>query len=1369
MKFVSIHAHSLLSPKGLLSTLFLVLWPLMGFMQENRLRFEEFTIQDGLASVNCILKDKDGFLWFGGTHGLYRFDGYDFKAFFASDGDDSSLSNNNVISLFQDDQGLIWVGTMRGGINYYDPSDDSFVNYRNTPDKSIFTNNYITSIAQDRDGLIWIGTFGDGIYVYDKVGETFSRIRKMSGQNGSISNNDVFSILTDNEKIWITTNEGILDCYNKDTGEFSQFRYSDQTYKSTRTGQRLMMDHKGDIWISTEEQGVFRYNKETSLFKHYSHSKHKPSISTDNITDIKEGKPGEIWVTTGAGLNLLDTNTETFHVYQRDLFDRYSITNNISYCLYVEDDETLWMGMGNGTVNKTINSPFKIYQTSFSPNERGLSFDVVGSLYAGEDELWVGTGGGGLDKFDLQSRKFRNYSHDPNDPKSIPSNIVMSVLKDKDDNVWTGNSLENILACKKNGVDYFYQPSIKGNNTHVSVFDIAEDDDNNIWIATYNSGLYSFNRITEKLKNYQTKNSRLFSDKLLRLLFDGSGRLWIGSLERGVQIFDMQRNRFTPFSEMILSEETFSMDHPVKDIFEDGQGIIWIATEGQGLFRYDPKSKLINSLTTDDGLPSNSIYGVIQDNQGTLWFSTNQGIVSFNPKAQTVMVFNTSNGLPTNDFESGAAAISIDGELFFGSKKGLIAFYPEKLSSKFDSINLQLTSFRIFNNEVKANEMIDGHVPLDSSVRFERNIELPYFLNNFTFEFAAPGHSSPHNIKYEYQLEGLDNRWINTTSQRNFATYSNLSPGKYKFRLRAHDESFSGNSDYSEKTLDIRIIPVWWQTKWAFLTYSLFLGGLAYYIYSILKNRVRLKNQLLMEKYSHQKDRELHQSKIGFFTTISHELRTSLTLIMAPLSELVSSNFENNRTEHLIRTMNHNGQRLLDLVNQILDFRKMEFRKGKLKVSKVYAKAFFDEICLPFVQLAKEKGLNFAVSNIDHDEPSWMDTDKVEIIIYNLLSNAFKFARQNVWLTVGLQKNNGEIVIEVGDDGDGIPENDLTKIFEKFYQAKDHKTNIGTGLGLAITKNLVELHQGRITVQSIPGEKTIFKVILPIIKEFYSKNDLINNESVDVVTSSESILPPRPNAKDEKELPLLLIVEDNQEIRTLLEDSFRESYNVYSSINGSEGIEVARDIIPDIVISDITMPIMNGLELCEKLKTDQRTSHIPIILLTARSSHTFKLEGYQHGADEYITKPFDLGLLKIRIKNLIESRQALREKFKKEIILKPKDIAINNADEMFLEKIMDIIEKNMANTKYSISMLAKDIGMSHSVLYRKIIALTNQNINDFVKSMRLKRAAELIQKSDFTINEISDRTGFSNPKYFSTCFKNEYGKTPSQYRLFSSE
>ncbi len=1353
----------------------LFLLAFVSFSQNEKLSFEEFVIEDGLASVNCILKDKNGFMWFGGTHGLYRFDGYKFRSYTFNEKNKFSLSNNNIVCLFEDKDGFIWIGTMHGGLNKFNPKSEIFTNYINeTTYSSIYNNHYITTITEDINGHIWVGTFGNGAFKFDKNNHSYEKYDSTYQNSNGLSNNDVFSIKADGNKVWITSNSGILDSYDISQKMFEHFRYSNQEFQSSRSGQKICIDSKGNIWISTEEEGLYQFNKSSRGLKHYKYGKDSSSISSNNITDIKEGKLGEIWFTTFEGLNLINTSTNEITTYKSDRLNPNSLTNNVSYSLYIDSDNTLWLGMGDGSVNKTINSPFEIYKTSFIKESNSLSFNVVVSLHMSGDNLWIGTGGGGLDKFDIKSQTFYNYSNNPNIRNSIPSNIVMSVFEDTVGNVWTGNFRKSLIGYKKNNTDLFFEAKFDSNipiNTlNIQVFDIIEDNKNNIWIASYNEGLYKYNKKTKRLTNYKMQDG-LLSNRLLSLLIDKSGKLWIGSLDNGVQAINPVLNNSEQKLFELNNDNHFKINHPIKDIYEDNLGSIWFATEEGGVYELNNTSKNFTQYTVSNGLPSNSIYGIIQDNYNNLWFSTNKGIATLNTTNNKTLTYNTFDGLPTNDFESGAIAKTEDGKLFFGSKKGLVSFYPDQLNVKPEPINLLVTNFQIFNKDISANEIIDGYKPLDTSIVFTKHITLPHFLDNFSFEFATPGYQSPHNIKYEYMLEGLDDRWITTPSERHFANYSNISPGTYIFKVKATEENSIENENFTEKHIFIRITPVWWQTKIAYFIYFLIISSLIWFIYYNIKNRIRLKNELLIEKYKHDKDEELHQSKINFFTTISHELRTSLTLILTPLEELTKIRNTNNRTSNLIMTMNRNGQRLLNLVTQILDFRKLESSVTKLKVSELAIKEFFDELCIPFYQYANEKNIQFQLTVSNSCDKGWFDANKLEIIVYNMLSNAFKFAKKKIDINVDLDEKDERLIIKIKDNGHGISTENISKIFQDFYQVKTKESNFssGTGIGLAITKNLVDIHYGEIRVKSELNEYTIFNIIIPITKKFYGAHEIVDtitemNDSTNVIEEALIYEDNNLNQVTPDKKPILLIVEDNFEIRNLIKTHFSDDYKVFTSSDGINGCEKAFDMIPDIIISDIMMPKMNGLQLCKKLKTDSRTSHIPIILLTARGSHAFQMEGLEYGADDYLTKPFNLEILDVRVKNLVESRKALRETFRKEILLKPKDVAINNVDEIFIEKIMQIIETNMSDSKFSVAKLATEIGMSHSVLYRKIMALSGQNINEFLKTIRLTRAAQLILDSDYSINQISDMTGFSNPKYFSTCFKKKYGTTPTKYK-----
>ena len=1341
------------------------------YSQNERLSFEEFVIEDGLASVNCILKDNEGFMWFGGTHGLYRFDGYGFKIFTANDDKPNTLSNSNITSLYQDSEGLIWVGTMRGGLNCYNPKTETFINYKNSK-LPIYNNNYVTCISGNTDNIIWIGTFDNGLFRFDKQNKTHNNYNKSNANLNSISNNSVFSIVVDNNNVWIATNSGILDCYNSISKTFTYYKYYDADFQSTRTGQRLCLDSFHNLWIATEGNGLYKFNTISKSLEHFEHLKNKNSLSSNEITDIKEGKPGEVWLTTFGGLNKLNTESEKFSVYQSDVYNQYSITNNVSYCLFIDNNNVVWMGMGDGTVNKTIQSPFEIYQTSFTKNEYNINYNIITSLYLKNNELLIGTGGGGMDKLNLNTGIFHNYSNNPLEKSSLPSDIVMTVIKDDNNTIWTGNFKNSLIGYKTDNNEGFFEASfssdIHDNLNNVSVFDLAKDNDNNIWIATYNNGLYKYNIPSKTLKHYnrENTNNQLISNKLLRLLIDSSNNLWIGSLDKGIQIFEQKDNTFHNLKDFGFND-ALDLNYPIKDIYEDGDDNIWIATEGKGIFIISTKSKTIQEISTKQGLPSNSVYGIIQDNDKNFWFSSNKGIINYNTDTKKFYIYNSSDGLPSNDFESGAIAKAKDGKLFFGSKRGLIAFYPKNLKSTSSSLNLTLTNFRIFNNDINVFDIIENHQPLDSSISHKKTIKLPYFLNNFGVEFAVPGHHAPHNVDYQYQLEGIDNRWLNASSEQHFVSYSNIPHGKYTFKVKAFDENNLEHPTSIEKHLKIEITPVWWQTNFAYLLYVSLILFLAIYIYNNVKSRVHLKNELLIEKYKHEKDEELHQAKINFFTTISHELRTSLTLILSPLQQLSTVN-TNNKAYNLIMTMNRNGQRLLNLINQVLDFRKLESSVTKLNVTHTNLKSFFKEICIPFYQYAEEKQIQFELTVSNSCQVGWIDNGKMEIVLYNIISNAFKHTSNKVDLNVDLDEKDERLIIRIKDNGSGINEDDVTKIFQKFYQVK-HKEdydNSGSGLGLAITKNLIDVHYGDISVKSEKGLYTVFIISIPILKSFYNGDEINNHEENDIYIESlekEIKLVSKNNNTVATTKPILLIIEDHFEIRNLIKNHFLNEFTIHTSPNGEDGKEKALKLIPDIIISDIMMPKLNGLELCKMLKTDNRTSHIPILLLTARGSLAFKMEGFEHGADDYITKPFNLNVLDIRVKNLIKTRQLLREKFKKETLLNPAEVAINNVDEAFIEKTMKIIEDNISNPKFSVSNLASKIGMSHSVLYRKIVALTGENVNELIKTMRLIKAEQLILKGNFTINEISDMTGFSNPKYFSTCFKKKYGTTPSKY------
>ena len=1351
---------------------FMVIEIKFGICQEQDIKFDRFEVEDGLTSINSIILDKQGFMWFGGTHGLYRFDGYDFKIFTHTPGDSTSMCGNNVITIYPDKHEYLWIGTMNAGICRYNPEKEIFSSVK------ILENSSVTSIHRDHKGILWIGTSGEGLFVFDAQNNFIKKYENKSTDSTTVSNNEIFDIYEDNiGRIWVATNSGALDLYNRNNQNFSRFYFNPGGYKAVRTGQKIFRDHQGYFWIGTEGDGLYRFDEKDKTFKHYYHNhEDENSISNNIITGIAEGVHGEIWITTdGGGLNLLNTRSRSFRHFKHNPYDNKSLVNNSSYSLYIDKNQTLWLGMGDGVVNISRKNIFNIYQPSMFNEKNSLSFSVVVALcLTRNNHLWIGTGGGGLDVFDLNTRTFNNYRHDPTNPNSLSTDIILALHENSDGNIWVGTFLggADFIDPEKKEVLHFKHSSSDSNsliNDHI--FDIEEDVYGNVWLATQGGGLDKYNPQTGVFTHYQhnpESPGSLGSNRVLCLFEDRRNNLWIGTHDRGLQRFDGQNETFINYGSDKQTGEILK-NNPIHDICEDSNGMLWFGSGEGGLCKMDPKTGEFSTLTIKEGLPSNSVYGVFEDQDKNIWFCTNKGISRYHPETKKIITLNSEDGLPTNDFEAGAIVQTAKGELFFGSKKGLISFYFNEIEQNIEDVKVLLTGFRIFNETIAAGQKVGTKVPLEKVIAYTDEIELPYHLNNFSFEFAAPGSNNPAKIKYRYQLEGADNRWIETDSKRRDATFSNLSPGDYIFKIIGANSAGMWSSN--ETQVKITITPPYWQTIWAYLIYIVLLAAITYFIAKEYTKRIRLRNQLNIEKYKHEKDNELNLLKIEFFTNVSHELRTPLTLILGPLERLINNYQSDNRIRHQMMVMQRNGQRLLHLVNHLLDFRKIESGKMQLCIQEADIVAFIKEIILSFQELALQKQICFKVESEAVSIVTFFDKSKLEIMIFNLLSNAFKFTPEKgeITLQIELIIENDErkwISIKVIDTGKGIDPAELPNIFELFYQENGNFDTKGTGIGLTLTKNLVELHHGSIHAESKYGEGSCFSIKLPASRLAFKDQELITHPKEDESTGlpPEKIRTPVAVGKKNEKLPIMLVVEDNAELNDFISESFAQQFDVLKAYNGVEGFEMASQNIPDIIISDVMMSQMDGVELCRNLKQDPRTSHIPVILLTARSADIYQLEGLKNGADDYITKPFNFDLLSARVVNLIESRQKLRERFQRELILRPKEFAINNPDERFLEKLMKLLEDYMSDPELSVAFLAREVGMSHSVLYRKILALTGYTVNNFIRLFRLQKASQILNNSDYTINEISDITGFSNSKYFSTCFKKEFSVTPTEFK-----
>lgn len=1336
------------------------------YCQQSDITFKRFVVEDGLTSINSIVQDQTGFMWFGGTHGLYRYDGYQFRIFTNIPNDSTSICGNNVISLYPDQNGYMWVGTSNAGLCLFNPEKDIFLQF---PD---IGQNTVSCIHRDHQGLLWVGTIENGIYILDKNNKLVEHFVAETNLESSLSNNEVFDIYEDNiGRIWVTSNSGAFEQFQRETKSFKKYWFNRNGYNSVRSGQKIFHDHQGYFWIGTEGDGLYRFDEKDKSFKHYYQSGNQTNtISNNIITGMAEGAPGEIWITTdGGGVNLLNTRSLEFYHYKHEPLNANSLTNNSSYSIFIDKDLKLWLGMGDGIVNVSQNSPFRIYQPS-NINKNSLSFRVVVTLcMAQNNKLWIGTGGGGIDVFDIQTRSFKNFRNNPEAKNTISTNIILSLTEDRKGNIWAGTFLGGAdkINPETGKISNFNNlPNNRNSLVNDHIFDIEEDSYGNIWFATMGEGLDCYDPKTKTFTHFQHKQDKrgLNSDRVRCLFEDSKKRLWIGT-DEGAQFFNLVSREFvnsignTNFSKQLK-------DTPVHDIFEDSYGNIWFSTNTYGLCRLNAENSEWQSFQTSNGMPSNSVYGAFEDQKGNIWCCTNKGIARYIPRRGKIFVLNTDDGLPTNDFEAGSIVQSNDGELFFSSKNGLISFFPEDIEQNPEDVKVTITGFRVFNKELKAGQEIEGIIPLSRSISRTQNITLPHALNNISFEFAAPGFSNPAKIKYRYQLKGADNRWIETDSKQRLALYSNLQPGDYSFLIKAANSAGIWGSQISQ--VNVKITPPFWRTHWAYFLYTVLLAVILYFIFREYSNRVRLKNQLVLEKYKHEKDNELNLLKIGFFTNISHELRTPLTLILGPLERLSGKFNGDDFAKQQLKIMQRNGQRLLHMVNQLLDFRKLESGKMNLQVEEDDIVAFVNEITLSFNELAVQKNINFKIRSDYKNLTVFFDKNKVEIMVFNLLSNAFKFTPEQGKIRLRFKalevENIPNIQISVSDTGQGISPEAINNIFELFYQEKGKSDTAGTGIGLALTKNLVELHRGTIQVKSKINKGSTFNITLPSQKSAYSKDELKLQEEQEQTIFHKMVVEDSEKTITSGNLPLMLIVEDNVELNKFIGEGFKGEYKILKAFNGKEGLELAVKNIPDIIISDVMMPEMDGAELCRNLKKDFQTSHIPVILLTARSAEMYQVEGLETGADDYITKPFSFEVLSVRVANLIEIRKRLHERFKRQSIIKPEELEIASPDEVFLQKLSEIIEKNISNSELAVEFIAREIGMSHSTLYRKLLAITGKRINDFIRTYRLQRATQYLQQSNYTINEISDLTGFTNAKYFSTIFKKEFGITPTEYK-----
>jgi signal transduction histidine kinase/ligand-binding sensor domain-containing protein/DNA-binding response OmpR family regulator len=1399
----------------------------------EKIQFKHLTTEDGLSNnlLASVVKDSKGFVWIATLDGLNRYDGKKIKTYRHSEDDPNSLGSNEVFSLCVDPYGTLWIGADSRGLNRYNPETDNFTRYLNPNDSTALANTILIVIS-DKSGILWLGTHHGGLHSFEPKTEKFTSYVNIPGDSSSLSHNYIWALLEDSKgNLWIGTIGGGLNKFNRENGTFTRYQHDPVNPNSLSNDlvPGICEDKSGALWLGTYGGGINKLtltgDNDSPVFTHYKYNPRNPSgLSGNNIDCIIVDKNNVPWFGTAqTGLNRsassLDNNDQVSIIsYQHDPYDPSSLIGNSIRHLFVDDDGVYWISSYGGlNIYNSKQKQFRNYK-----HEAGNPFSFKGDFATTllEDKsgaIWIGTQNGGLNKWDRKTDKIINLIHDPYNPNSISENTVKSLGEDKDGYIWVGTYAESLNKFdKKTGkfVRYKHDPLKPGTVSEITLDrGIVEDKKSGLlWIATPNKGFNIYNKETDSFFNiYNNPDSlKILSSNLytsIRLI-DRNGIFWIATKEGGIVLYDPEKDELKRL-EYNPDEAASLGDNSILAVYEDKTGFYWIGTGGGGLFKLDKRDNKFLRYSIKDGLPGEVINSILEDDHGNLWISTNNGLSKFNPVTESFRNYDIEDGLLGNDVGKGINTRS--GEMLFICGSGFMVFHPDSIKVNIKIPPVYITDFYLFNKPVSIGyDSLSGRTVLPKSITLCEEIKLNFDDNVFSFEFAALDYSAPMKNKYSYMMEGFDKDWNYTDAVRNLATYTNLDPGEYIFRVKGSNNDGYWNENGA--SIKVIILPPWWRTNFAYLIYFILIGSIIYFIWKAQLKRIKIKNEFAMSRFEAQKLHEVDELKSRFFANISHEFRTPLTLILGPAKDVLKSTQEP-KTKQNVSLIKRNAKKLLGLVNQLLDISKLESGNMKLQTTPMNIIPLLKGLVLSFSSYAERKRIIIKFNSVENEIIVYLDKEKFEKIITNILSNAFKFTPEGGSIEVkaspkslpkegtsndvispprrgtkGVGKESllldNYIQISITDTGIGIPADRIEKIFDRFYQVDGSHTreHEGTGIGLSLTKELVELHKGKIEVESEPGKGSTFTVSLPLGKDHLRLEEICEPDEVKADESE-----PRQRREYEKEIsetkeeeeskpegiragliekdsfPLLLIVEDNSDVQAYIKDNLKTDYRILEAADGEDGWYKSIEEIPDLIVSDVMMPKMDGFKLCEKLKTDERTSHIPVILLTAKAAKEDKLAGFETGADEYLMKPFDTDELKSRIKNLIEQRKRLQGHFRKQGLIGIDQQNITSVDKMFLKKSLDLINQHISDSSFSVEMLAEELAISRSGLQKKIHSLIGETPGDLIRRIRLNKAAELIKQKFGNLSEIALEVGYNNPAHFSEAFKRQFGVAPSQY------
>ena len=1369
----------------------------------TQFRFEHITVDDGLAHSDAMCAEQDtlGFLWIGTNSGINRYNGYELTKYLLPVNSRNGLSGNRIRDLYVDSRNQIWVGAENAGLSVYDADHDRFisVSQRVCPsvNKTVAERLWLADvevITSDKAGRIWVGTRTSGVFVLTMDARNRPiRIQQVALPVPTSITYRVSALVTDRDgTVWIGTADMGLWSVGTSVPAVSlpTAKAAPLTAKSVRA---LHIDRHNNLWIGTNQQ-IFWVNQADRQARR-SFSTYSLPQTVTGTECIYSDSFGHLWVGTVSGLlmwaprpigsgSAIPVLADKLTTFSPQDGEPYGINATRIEQIFEDRNQILWLSTAAGGLNKVNlrHKPFNQLQRRVT-DQLNLTDNLVNTIQKDEarNELWIGTSDG-FARYDLTTGTYLDYKKQRvlGDTRVDVSAFCLA----SDGTLWVGTHYNGLMRLKAGKLTTQTtlpdQPSLSSTRLE----SIVEDRHGTIWIASYELGLLRYNRQGQLLERYHTGNSPLPTNRFTFLLYDKEKDwLWASTQNAGVLKLQPTTASFRllkQFNHQANDTTSLSVNY-AWPLLKDRRGQLWIGTIGGGL----------NLLTTnaagneviqrfDRYLPVSDVESLLADEAGQLWIGGSK-LVRFDPTTSSWVTYAVEDGLQSNAFKVGAAWRANDGTLYFGGTKGITYFQPRQIQPNPYAPVVHLTGLRILNKSVGTGEPLNGHVVLPNRIDQTRAITLRASENDFSVEFVGLNYANTRTHTYAYRLDGYNSTWVMPTPGVRSASFANLPAGNYTFAVKASN----GEGQWSTRpaTLQITILPPWYKTWLAYLLYAIVLVGALLVYRQVTLTRQQLKSTLALEKFRTEKEKEMTDLKLRFFTNISHELRTPLTLILGPMEELATAKALPEFRQK-ISLMHQQTRKLLKLVNQLMEFRKVEAGHVSLRASEGDIVRFLTEIFLIFRLKADELQMDYTIEVPALPVLMHYDRNKLEIVLTNLLANALKYTPVGGKIrlfvaTVGSSSQpalfladrllDNYLQITVRDWGVGMKTDEASRIFDSYYQASHTETMdvMGTGIGLSLVKQYVEAHAGEVTVQTEPGAGTAFTIRLPFGHKHLSPANI-----VDKPLANEMLLPldSEPNVPEQTDVRLaaigtarILIVEDNDELRQYLQLLFKPMFVVSVAADGVEGWEKTLSLLPNLVISDVLMPRSDGLTLCRQIKQHPKTEHIPVVLLTARVAAVHELEGIEMGADEYMAKPFNPKVLYAKIAAVLQGRHQLKEYYQRQILLEPANIAVPDRERQLLEKAMTIVEANLSEPAFNVPMLVREMGMSQSTFYRQIKAITGQSVVEFIRDIRMKRAAQLLIGSNLRISEVAAQVGLEDINHFRKTFHSVYNISPSDY------